>query len=81
MFDVVFTNLHGGHLIMLGSSTLLRQMGCQYDNITDNIFMLHYLLSPCNFYLLDLINAPDFNSIQLFFFFFEDFPKELLTLH
>ena len=50
-FDVVFTNLHGGHPIMLCSSPLLRQVGYQYDKITDNIFMLHYLLSPCNLYM------------------------------
>ena len=44
------------------SSTLLRQVGCQYDKITENVFMFHYLLSPYNFYLSVPINAPNFNS-------------------
>ena len=49
---------------MLYSSTLLRQVGCQYDKITDNIFMFHYLLSPFNLYLSILIIGPNFNSMD-----------------
>ena len=45
------------------SPSLLRQMEFTYDTITHNIFMLHYLLSPCNLYLSVLIIAPNFNSM------------------
>ena len=49
--------------VLVCSSTLLRQMGFQYDNITDNIFMFHYLLSPCNLYMSVLMNDPNFISM------------------